>query len=97
MATNAALPARMPLAVAVGTKLSAEQFLQRAGYAARARHFCQPDIVFALQLGHRYMWRLTFDMSGGWKQAKLAGRRPLDGGVGRHSPGRLHTHPTEPE
>ena len=25
--------------------------------------------------------RLTFDMSGGWKQAKLAGRRPLDGRV----------------
>ncbi len=24
---------------------------------------------------------LTFDMSGGWKQAKLAGRRPLDGMV----------------
>jgi hypothetical protein len=27
--------------------------------------------------------RLTLDMSGGWKQAKLAGRRPLDGRVRR--------------
>lgn len=27
----------------------------------------------------------TFDMAGDWRQAKLAGRRPLDGGVGGHS------------
>ena len=27
--------------------------------------------------------RLTLDMSGGWRQAKLAGRRPLDGRVRR--------------
>ena len=26
-------------------------------------------------------WGLTFDMSGGWKRAKHAGRRPLDGRV----------------
>src|SRR5215470_7260201 len=30
--------------------------------------------------------RLTFDMSGAWRQAKLAGRRPLDGGVRRLHP-----------
>lgn len=28
--------------------------------------------------------RLTFGMSGGWRQAKLAGRRPLDVGVSRY-------------
>ena len=28
-------------------------------------------------------WRLTLDMSGGWKRAKHAGRRPLDGRVRR--------------
>jgi hypothetical protein len=28
---------------------------------------------------------LTFEMSGGWKQAKLAGRRPLDGRVRPHA------------
>ena len=27
---------------------------------------------------------LTFDMSGGWKRAKHAGRRPLDGRVRAH-------------
>jgi len=30
-------------------------------------------------------WGLTFDMSGGGQTAKLAGRRPLDGGVRRRS------------
>ena len=35
----------------------------------------------------RSTWGLTFDMSGGRKQAKLAGRRPLDGRV-RHLPAR---------
>jgi hypothetical protein len=29
------------------------------------------------------IWRLTFDMSGGRKQAEPAGGRPLDGGVRR--------------
>ena len=30
---------------------------------------------------HDAQGRLTFDMRGGWRQAKLAGRRPLDGRV----------------
>src|SRR5687768_14460631 len=33
----------------------------------------------------RVHWGLTSDMSGGWKRAKPAGRRPLDGRVSRHS------------
>ena len=34
---------------------------------------------------------LTFDMSGGWRQAKLAGSRPLDGGVRRRREARFPT------
>ena len=30
-------------------------------------------------------WDLTFDMSGGWKRAQPAGRRPLDGVVRRRA------------
>ena len=36
------------------------------------------------KIGCRCSWRLTFEMSGGRGQAKLAGGRPLDGGVRRH-------------
>ena len=34
--------------------------------------------------GDMVRWGLTFDMSGGRRQAKLAGARPLDGGVRCH-------------
>jgi hypothetical protein len=40
--------------------------------------------IRASSIGH-CQWALTFDMSGGRKQAKLAGGRPLDGGVRRHA------------
>src|SRR2546422_6887222 len=34
----------------------------------------------------RFLWGLTFDMSGGTKWAKPALGRPLDGGVSAHAP-----------
>jgi len=40
--------------------------------------------LFHEHLSGRLSCRLTLDMSGGWKRAKHAGRRPLDGGVRRH-------------
>jgi len=43
--------------------------------------------VFELgELLYAGYWGLTFDMSGGRKQAKLAGGRPLDGGVRHQGP-----------
>src|SRR6266567_2193834 len=39
--------------------------------------------VDSMPLHSRRASRLTFDMSGGWRQAKLAGRRPLDEAVRR--------------
>lgn len=33
--------------------------------------------------------RSMFEMSGGWRQSKIVGRRPLDGRVGRHFSGAL--------
>jgi len=44
-------------------------------------------------LAWTYWARLTFDMSGGWKQAKLAGRRPLHGRV-RHLVAHEHATPS---
>jgi hypothetical protein len=54
-----------------------------SGRMARLSNGAGRELAYAS--ARRRASRLTFDMSGGWKRAKHAGRRPLDGRVRAHS------------
>ena len=84
-----AAPTRGPSA---GPRVRRQRFeLSTPSPRARGTPQQPPHTASPPSSADRKAGRITFDMSGGWKQAKLAGRRPLDGRVRPHCAGKAPT------